>query len=444
MIAAGLLCLLAACASTPVHSAYPPILFVHGNGDNAAIWMSTIWRYESNGWPRERLHALDLPNPMARDDDATPQEGRSSTEDYRRFIAAEVERVLAATGAKQVVLIGSSRGANAIRNYIENDAGRRTVSHAIIAGGTSHGVWADAAIRPRNEFNGAGPFLSGLNAPKGPNGDEVTPGPRWMTLRSDHEDKYSQPYGTWLGMPDMQTHVTFDGPALKGALNVVLPGLDHREVAFHPKAFEKSFEFITGHPPAVLEPVPESRVTLDGVVSGYPASGPTNLPLTGAGIEVFAVNGDTGARLGAALVDKIAGADGHWGPMTTDPRTPLEFVITASGYATTHIYHPPFVRSSAVVDLRAELMPDANRDAECVVTLMRTQGYFGLPRDRVELAGIVPAPGIPVGVPGAYASTAKLHDCEGRSVTGRFNGHVITGIARAVKNNHIVQLELHD
>src|SRR5258705_3215933 len=259
MIATGLLCLFAACASTPVHGAYPPIVFVHGNGDNAAIWMSTIWRYESNGWPRERLYALDLPNPMARDDDATAQEGRSSTEDYRRFIAAEVERVLAATGAKQVVLIGSSRGANAIRNYIENDAGRRTVSHAIIAGGTSHGVWADAAVRPRNEFNGAGPFLTGLNAPKGPTGDEVTAGPKWMTLRSDHEDKYTQPYGTWLGMPDMPTHVTFDGPALKGALNVVLPGLDHREVAFHPKAFAKSFEFITGHPPPVFDPIPRSR-----------------------------------------------------------------------------------------------------------------------------------------------------------------------------------------
>jgi pimeloyl-ACP methyl ester carboxylesterase len=443
-IVTSLLCLIAACASVPVHTAHPPIVFVHGNGDNAAIWMSTIWRYESNGWPRDRLHALALPNPMARDDDTKPQEGRSSTADYRRFIAAEVERVLKATGSRQVVLIGSSRGANAIRNYIENDAGRHTVSHAIIAGGTSHGVWADATVRPGNEFNGAGPFLTALNAPRGPNGDEVTPGPKWMTLLSDHEDKYTQPYGTWLGMPDMPTHVTFDGPALKGALNVVLPGLDHREVAFDRKAFAKAFEFITGHPPATLDPVPEAKVVLDGVVSGYPATGPTNLPLIGARIEVFAVNGDTGARLGAALVDKLVGEDGRWGPITTDAHMRLEFVITASGYAITHIYHPPFVRSSAIVDLRAEPMADANRDADCVVTLMRTQGYFGLPRDRVELAGIVPAPGIPVGVPGAYASTAKLHDCEGRSVTGRFNDDVITGIAWPVKGNHIVQLELHD
>src|SRR5579864_1483732 len=25
-----------------------PIVFVHGNGDNAAAWITTIWRFESN------------------------------------------------------------------------------------------------------------------------------------------------------------------------------------------------------------------------------------------------------------------------------------------------------------------------------------------------------------------------------------------------------------
>jgi hypothetical protein len=33
----------------------PPILFVHGNGDHAALWLTTLWRFEANGWPRERL-----------------------------------------------------------------------------------------------------------------------------------------------------------------------------------------------------------------------------------------------------------------------------------------------------------------------------------------------------------------------------------------------------
>ena len=52
-----------ACATGPAMMDHPPIVFVHGNGDTAALWQTTIWRFESNGWPRDRLHAIDLPYP---------------------------------------------------------------------------------------------------------------------------------------------------------------------------------------------------------------------------------------------------------------------------------------------------------------------------------------------------------------------------------------------
>jgi triacylglycerol lipase len=74
-------CLLAGCASPPV-AQVPPIVFVHGNGDTAALWQTTLWRFESNGWPRERLHAIDMPYPLARDDDSKAQPGRSSTAEH--------------------------------------------------------------------------------------------------------------------------------------------------------------------------------------------------------------------------------------------------------------------------------------------------------------------------------------------------------------------------
>src|SRR6185369_9784366 len=139
VLIAGLLSL-AGCATGPSleasrsSSETPPIVFVHGDSVNAATWQTTLWRFESNGRPRERLHAIDLPYPQARDDDVNPQPGRTSAAEHMAFLKSEVQKVLRATGAKQVVLVGNSRGGNAIRNYINNGGGEQVVSHAILGG----------------------------------------------------------------------------------------------------------------------------------------------------------------------------------------------------------------------------------------------------------------------------------------------------------------------
>lgn len=68
-----LLLLLAACAALqPAAERHEPIVFVHGNGDTAALWETTVWRFESNGYERNLLHAVDFANPLARSDDAKP------------------------------------------------------------------------------------------------------------------------------------------------------------------------------------------------------------------------------------------------------------------------------------------------------------------------------------------------------------------------------------
>lgn len=180
---------LAACAARPSTDDMPPIVFVHGNGDTAALWTTTIWRFESNGWPRERLHAIDAPFPLSRDDDTKAQPGRSSTAESMAFLQSEVDKVLKATGASRVVLVGNSRGGNAIRNYVQNGGGDRVVSHVILGGTPNHGVWAIKGFREGNEFNGVGPFLTALNAPKNAAGDEVTGPAKWLTMRSDNNDK---------------------------------------------------------------------------------------------------------------------------------------------------------------------------------------------------------------------------------------------------------------
>jgi triacylglycerol lipase len=438
---------LSACVTRPNLTDMPPIVFVHGNGDTAGLWIATIWRFESNGWPRDRLHAIDAPYPLARDDDAKEQPGRSSTAEFTNHLAAEVKKVLAATGASKVALVGNSRGGYPIRNFIANGGGAAVVSHAVLGGVPNHGVWSNPAFLPGSEFNATAPFLVKLNTPQGAAGNEVTPGVAWMTIRSDNNDKFAQPDGVWIGARGTATNVTFDGPALKGAENIVIAGIDHRETAYGVKAFAEAYRFITGRPPATLAVAPEARVVLDGTVSGLGLDNrqgnfATNLPLAGATVEAYATNPATGERLGAAAHRKTIGADGRWGPFAADGGARYEFVVSAPGYATTHVYRSPFPRSSSVVNLRPERLADADRDAKSLVTLTRPRGYFGVPRDRITLDGTSPPAGIPSGVAGVATARLKVADAGERAIVGEFNDERIVGRTWPVADNHVVVLEL--
>src|SRR5436190_20705663 len=97
----------------------PPILFVHGNGDHAALWLTTLWRMESNGVPRERMFAINFTDPLARTDDKVEQASRSSTEDQRRELGEAIKELKRRTGPPRVALVGNSRGGNPIRSYIK-------------------------------------------------------------------------------------------------------------------------------------------------------------------------------------------------------------------------------------------------------------------------------------------------------------------------------------
>jgi len=368
-----------------------------------------------------------------------------------QYLAGEIDKVLKATGAAKVVLYANSRGGNAVRNYVANFAGpgggAAKVSHAIIGGGTSHGVWNNPTFRPGNEFNGASPFLTALNNQGGP-GVEVTPGVKWMTIRSDNNDKFAQPDGVWIGAKGTPTNVTFDAPALTGGENVVIAGIDHRETSYSAKAFEQAYRFVTGRPPATLAIAPQAQIVLDGKVSGLGLANSqgnyvNNLPLAGATVEVFATNPANGERVGAAVHRKTVAADGMWGPFDADGKTAYEFVIAMPGYATTHIYRSRFARSSNIVNLRAERLADADKDAKSVVTMTRPRGYFGVPRDSISFDGINPPPGVPSGVAGVSQSKIKVMDTPMRPVVAEFNGERIVGLAWPAAENRVVFLELH-
>jgi pimeloyl-ACP methyl ester carboxylesterase len=441
--------LLAACSTMPSPADRPPIVFMHGNGDSSALWQTTIWRFESNGWPRERLFALDQPMPLARDNDDVAQPGRSSTAESMGFLQGEVDRVLKATGAGKVILVGNSRGGNTIRNYVRN-GGAAKVSHVVLGGNPAHGIWAIPGFNEQSEFSSLSTFIRQLNAPQGPNGDEVTPGVKWLTLRSDNNDKFAQPDGVWIGAPGKATNATYDGPALKGATNLVLPRVDHRETSFSPAAFAATWQFLTGEAPRRTDVAMESIVVLGGRVTGFglsstdPASGQfaNNLPLPGAQVAVFETDPSTGMRKGGPAYRQAIGADGRWGPFTAQAGAAYEFEIAAPSYATTHIYRSPFPRSSTVVNLRPDRILPADREARAIVILTRPRGYFDAQRDTMRFDGQPVLPGVPPKGAGVSSSKIKLDSDAQRSIAGEFNGERVTGLTWPAVQGHMTLLEL--
>ncbi|MGH8688646.1 MAG: twin-arginine translocation pathway signal [Burkholderiales bacterium] len=427
----------AACAPLAPQAERPAILFVHGNGDSAALWMTTLWRFESNGYDPRLLYTIDFPDPVARATDATAQPHRSSTAEQRVALAARVEEVLRATGRTRLALVGNSRGGYAIRDYVRNGGGAAHVSAVVLGGTPNHGVF-DWPETLGSEFNARGAFLTQLNA--GP--DEVVAGVRFMTIRSDANDKYAQPDGRFLGAPGRPTGVGTDGPALKGAENVVLKGVDHRETSFSPQAFAATWRFLTGTDPARTDVAPEANVVLDGIVSAFAGGVPTNVPVAGATVTVYEVSSQTGERLGLPALERVTGADGRWGPLRGRPDACYEFELRVPGYAITHIYRSPFPRSSRVVHLRPLQFAHGEADAGSVVSISRPRGYFGLGRDDILLDGRVP-PGIPPGVPSASVAKLLLPPGPPRAVPSHFDGERITMRSWPAKEGHIAVAEFH-
>jgi pimeloyl-ACP methyl ester carboxylesterase len=415
----------------------PPIIFVHGNGDHAALWLTTLWRFESNGYPADRLHAFNFTDPLARADDAVAQAGRSSSEDQRRELEAAIDGMLARTGASRVALVGSSRGGYAIRNLIQGGGGTK-VSHAVLCGVPNRGVF-DWEFSPGSEFNGRGPFLKRLNG-----GDsDVVPGTAFLTLRSDGNDKFAQGDGRFVNRAGTPTGITATGPELRGATNLVLGQLDHREVAFHPRAFREIYKFVAGREPARLDIAAEPQVTLDGLVTGFPGGTQTNRPVAAATVEIFRVSPDSAERIGTPVLQRVTGADGRWGPAKVEPTWPLEFVIAAPSHPITHIYRSPFPRSSAILHLRpGRPLGDADKDAGAVVQMSRPRGYFGIPRDVVLLDGKEPTD-VAKCVAGDSITTLRLPAGEiGRPVVALFNEERIVCRGWSASENRITIAEL--
>ncbi|MEI6044995.1 MAG: alpha/beta fold hydrolase [Chloroflexota bacterium] len=391
---------------------YPPILFVHGSGDQASNWIRTRWFFESNAYPAERLFTISFRYPTAPFDGNNPGKAYTDNDGQRSQLAAKVDEVLAKTGAKKLALIANSRGGLTIRNYLERGGGASKVSHIILGGTPNHGVMDVPLIIPGNEFNASGDFQKDLNGR-----DEVVPGVDTMTIRSDTYDKYAQPRS--LASP---IAIGYRGPELKGALNLVLAGLDHRETAYHPRAFAQMYRFITGVAPRTTEVTPEANPRIGGLMTGYEDGVQTNIGVSGVKVSIFEVDSTTGQRKGIAVHEAVTGTDGSWGNFVGRPDAYYEFVAQPPNLPEYHFFRTPFPRSTELANFR--LQPEKVEPGKVLVVFTRPRGFISNSRDKHLLDG-KPVPGVDDGVPTTSAFKVDFSGPE-RSVPASLNGESMT------------------
>jgi len=265
------------------------------------------------------------------------------------------------------------------------------------------------------EFNGRGPFLRGLNEGE----SEVTPGTAFLTLRSDGMDKYAQADGRFgrqaghadRGLPRTARHSR--APPIWCSAP-----LDHRETAYHPRAFREIYKFIAGREPERIAIVPEAEVRLSGLVTARPEAFKPIARVAGAAVEIFRVSPDSGERIGGAIHSSQTGADGRWGPAQVDSSWYLEMILIAPGSTTTHFYRSPFPRSSDVVHLRSARAVAPPKPQARWSSCRGRAGISACPA-MVLLDGKEPTD-VKAGVPTDSITTARLAEA-GRAVVGIFN-----------------------
>jgi triacylglycerol lipase len=177
--------------------ARPPVLLLHGHYYTKASLTVLRDRFVRDGWPADRVVALDLPV-------------TACTHAWALILSRAIEEVARRSGCPTVDIVGHSRGGLAARDYILTLDGGRRVAHLVTLGTPHHGTWSSRGcpgcgcreMRPGSEY------LKRLNA-----GDE-TPGPTEVTSIYSRQDGVVPARSSWL----------------KGARNVEMRGVTHTDL----------------------------------------------------------------------------------------------------------------------------------------------------------------------------------------------------------------------
>jgi pimeloyl-ACP methyl ester carboxylesterase len=246
--------------------------------------------------------------------------------DVLAALDAKIDALRAETGAAQVDLMGHSLGT--------------TVSHAYLA-------TPEHAAKVAHYVN-----IDGRTAAAPPGGVPTL--------------------ALWAGAVNRPTP-----PAIVGATNVTIPNQEHVEVATSEEAFFEMFHFLRGRAPLTTKILPEIRPRLSGRVTSFPQ----NTGLDGATLEVWWVDGRTGARIGSHPQETFAiGADGDFGPFRVWHGLSYEFAVRREGEVEIDYFFEPFRRSDHLVRLNVALglAPFIPSDpASTALTVLRYKEFWG-------------------------------------------------------------------
>jgi triacylglycerol lipase len=191
-----------------------PILFVHGYSGDGSNWNTMANRFMTDGWPSSHL-------------DRWSYDWRQSNATTAQHLSAEVDRLLAATGATKVDIVSHSMGGLSSRHYLKNLAGTAKVDAWVSLGGPSHGTdTANTCFDTScTEMRIGSAFLTALNS-----GDE-TPG--------------SSRYATWWSPCD--TVINPDSTvSLSGASNTRTACLSHMGLLTDATVYAQTRDMIDG------------------------------------------------------------------------------------------------------------------------------------------------------------------------------------------------------
>jgi pimeloyl-ACP methyl ester carboxylesterase len=265
-----------------------PIVFVHGFFGSGSQYETPARRFASNGYPSTYVEAHEYDSTFA----------TTTVPDVHAALDQRIDRLLRATGADRVDLVGHSLGTAMSQSYLNSSPER--------------------AARVAHYVN-----LDGATATALPGGVP--------TLAIWGEGNQAR--------------------AVTGAQNVYFPDQAHTQTVTSAESFAAQYRFLTGRDPRTTRILPQLPGWVE--LAGRAVLFPSNVGAEGATVAVHEVNPRTGQRLRSRPVATFTlGPDGAWGPVRARGSASYEFAITRPDSTTTHhLYFQPFRRTDRLVRL---------------------------------------------------------------------------------------------